>query len=101
MTNCTLHLFYSIKSRLYLGDFSRFYRTDTFTVIIPAASSDPVWNAHFLEFGAIEKEILNFSLSVVMNLLTEWTIISCTVWSGCVGMRFVERSSTCSLLVFR
>ena len=101
MTNCTLHLFYSIKSRLYLGDFSRFYRTDTFTVIIPAASSDPVWNAHFLEFGAIEKEILNFSLSVVMNLLTEWTIISCAVWSGCVGMRFVERSSTCSLLVFR
>ena len=29
------------------------------------------------------------------------TIISCAVWSCCVGMRFVARSSTCSLLGFR
>ena len=36
-----------------------------------------------------------------MNLLTEWTIISCAVLSGCVGMRYVARSSTCSHLGFK
>ena len=36
-----------------------------------------------------------------MNLLTEWTIISCAVLSCCVGMRYVARSSTCSHLGFK
>ena len=73
-----------------------------FTEIIAAASSDPLWYTHFSELWAIEKGIFDFSFPIVMDLLTERAIISTTVWSGCVGVRFISRSSsTRSFLGFR
>ena len=54
----TLHLFFRVKAGFTWMIFLVFIEQTPFTVIIPAASSDPLWDAHFSEFWAIEKEFL-------------------------------------------